>query len=82
MAAQRPPAWLGWAQLAAHAGVSADTLRRWSRLPGFPPVAYPTRRRPRISVAAFDAWLAAQQAGANAPGVDVVLAAIRGQKRA
>ncbi len=78
----RPPAWMGWKQLAAHAGVHRATLQRWSRLPGFPPVSYPTSQRPRINVAAFDAWLAAQQAGANTPGVDAVLAEIRGRKGA
>ncbi len=77
----RPPMWLGWTALAAHAGVSADTLRRWSRLPGFPEIYYPTSRRPRIRVAAFDAWLEAQQARPGAPGVDVILAELRAARK-
>ncbi len=83
MAPERPstPAWMGWTALAAHADVSSDTLRRWSRLPGFPVVSYPTSRRPRISVALFDQWLAAQTAAARAPGVDAVLNAIRATRK-
>ena len=77
-----PPAWMGWTALAAHAGIHPATLRRWSRLPGFPPVSYPTSRRPRISVGAFDAWLESQAASTSAPGVDAVLAEIRARKGA
>ncbi len=79
---ERPPMWMGWSQLARYAGVHPDTLRRWSRLPGFPAVSYPTSRRPRVSREAFDAWLAAQAGPRAAPGVDQVLAEIRGRKRA
>jgi len=72
-----PPTWMGWSQLARHAGVSVDTLRRWAARPGFPPISYPSPHRPRICRLCFDAWLSHQTAGH--PGVDAVITGLRGQ---
>ncbi len=76
----RPPAWLGWEQLARHSGLSVDTLKRLAREPGFPPVVHASPRRPRINRQAFDQWLASRQAP-SAPGVDEVLDAIRAARK-
>jgi hypothetical protein len=78
----RPPAWMGWEQLARHSGLSVDTLRRVALEPGFPPVVHASPRRPRINVTSFDQWLQGRGRATAHAGVDAVLAEIRARKGA